>query len=326
VKVILVTGGAGFIGSNFIRYFLTRNKNCIIANIDKQAYPSEMGRLSALENSPRYHHVKGDVCNQDLTEYVLRKYRPSWIVNFCSEPEPSKDKRKFKFSPDSSFTAAHSLLEGAHYIWSRASCADKKFLQISSDSVYGTTNDDNEFFSEESRMTPDDPHSAIKAGTDLLVEAYHKAYNLPTVILRSCSIYGPWQSAQCPVPSMIKSIHEDRNIEITSSADHKREWMHVNDLCAAITRALFFARPGVIYNAGSGEIASEADIARLLLKLAGKQDSPVNEPAGKSRQTGFCQLNSYRTKCNLRWSKSYHLEEGLADTLNWYEQHKVFLT
>lgn len=326
MKVILVTGGAGFIGSNFIRYFLTRNKNYIIVNIDKQAYPSDLGRLAALENSPRYHHVKGDVCNSDLTEYVLRKYRPSWIVNFCSEPEQTNNKKKFKFSNDSSYAATHSLLDGAHYIWSRTSLADKRFLQISSDTVYGLSSDIREFFDEESRLMPDDPHSAMKAGADLMIETYHKAFELPSVILRSCSIYGPWQSPQCLIPSMIKSIHEDRQIEITSSTNEMREWMHVNDLCSAITRALFFAKPGGIYNAGSGESASEADLARLLLKLAGKPGDRLTAKTENRQKMKSCQLNSYKAKCNLRWSNSYHLEEGLENTLDWYEEHKVFLT
>jgi len=326
MKVILVAGGAGFIGSNFIKYFLARNKNFIIVNIDKQAYPSDLGRLAALENSPRYHHVKGDVCNQDLTEYVLRKYRPSWIVNFCSEPEQSKDGKRFSYSGDSSYAATHSLLEGANYIWGRVSPEGKRFLQISSDTVYGLSNDSSEFLNEESRLMPCDPYSAMKAGADLMVESYHKAFGLPSIILRSCNIYGPWQSKRCLIPSMIKNILEDRQIEITSAENLIREWMHVADLCCAIVRALFFAKPGEIYNIGSGESSSEADLARILLKLAGKSEDRLRIIPGSREKAGFCRLNSYKAKCNLRWTNSYHLDEGLENTFNWYKQHNIILT
>jgi dTDP-glucose 4,6-dehydratase len=322
MKVILVTGGAGFIGSNFVKYFLKRNKNFIVASIDKQAYPSDMGRLTELENSPRYHHIKGDVCNQDLIEYVLRKYRPSWIINLCSEPEQSKDSKRFRFSSDSSYAATHSLLEGARYIWARSSLADKRFLQISSDSVYGLSEESNEFFDEDSKLSPSDPYSALKAGADLMVESYCKAFNMPSVILRSCNIYGPWQSIQCPIPTMIRNILADRALELPLAGPVK-EWLHVSDICSAITRALFFARPGDIYNIGSGECTSEADLAALLLKVAGKPAERLSLTGRGKHQEEACRLNSYRAKCNLKWSNSYHLEEGLADTLHWYESHNT---
>jgi dTDP-glucose 4,6-dehydratase len=323
MKVILVTGGAGFIGSNFVKYFLKRNKNFIIASIDKQAYPSDMGRLTELENSPRYHHIKGDVCNQDLIEYVLRKYKPSWIVNFCSEPDQSKDNKRFRFSSDSSYAATHSLLEGARYIWARSSLADKRFLQISSDAVYGLTKESNEFFDEESRLSPSDPYSAIKAGADLMVEAYNKAFGMPSVILRSCNIYGPWQNIQCLIPSIIRNILADRELELPLT-EPVREWMHVSDMCSAITRALFFARPGDIYNIGSGESVSEVDLASLLLRIAGKPAERLSTKGSSKHQGEACRLNSYKANCNLKWSNSYHLDEGLTDTLHWYESHNTF--
>lgn len=326
MKVILVAGGAGFIGSNFIKYFLVRNKNFIIVNIDKQAYPFDSGRLAALENSPRYHHVKGDVCNQDLTEYVLRKYRPSWIVNFCSEPEQAKDGRRFSYSNDSSYAATHSLLEGANYIWGRVSPEGKRFLQISSDTVYGLNNDSSEYINEESRLMPVDPYSAMKAGADLMVESYHKAFGLPSIILRSCNIYGPWQGKRSLIPSMIRSILEDRQIEVTSPENQIREWMHVADLCSAIVRALFFAKPGEIYNAGSGESSSEADLARILLNLAGKPEDSLRINPDRRQKAGFCLLNSYKARCNLRWAVSYRLDEGLENTLNWYKQNSTALS
>lgn len=322
MKIMLVTGGAGFIGSNFIKYFLRRNKNFIVANIDKQTYPFEMDRMAELENSPRYHHIKGDVCNRDLTEYVLRKYRPTWIVNFCSEPLASVDVRKFQASGEISFTGTLALLEGARYIWARSSTADKRFIQVSTDEVYGLPGDEKVFCDEDAPLMPENPFSAVKAGADLMASAYFKAFNLPTVILRSCCTYGPWQDLRCTVPSLIKSVLHD-NMVTLHSASPVKEWIHVSDLCSAITRALFFARPGETYNIGSGESASYADLAAILLKLAGKPAERLPVTVKSQNREGTCRLNSYRAKCNLKWSNSFDLEEGLKDTMHWYESQRT---
>lgn len=320
MQIMLVTGGAGFIGSSFIKYFLKRNKNFIVANIDKQAYPFEMDRMAELENSPRYHHIKGDVCNRDLAEYVLRKYRPSWIVNFCSEPQTSVDVRKFQASGETSFTGTLALLEGARYIWARSSLANKRFIQVSTDEVYGLSGDEKGFCDEDSPLVPESPFSAVKAGADLMASAYFKAFNLPTVILRSCGTYGPWQDYRCKVPSLIKSILLDDRVTLQSSGP-VREWIHVSDLCSAITRTLFFAHPGETYNIGSDESVSDADLAAMLLKLAEKPAERLSVAVNRQNREGACRLNSYKAKCNLRWFISYHLEEGLKDTLHWYESH-----
>ncbi len=303
MRIMLVTGGAGFIGSNFIKYFLKRNKNIIIVNIDKQAFPFEMDRMSGLDNSPRYHHIKGDICNRDLAEYVFRKYRPSWIVNFCSEPWISSDSGKFCLFEESSFSSTLSLLDSARFIWARSPLADKRFIQVSTDEVYGLKCDEKRYCDENAPLIPENPISAGKAGADLMVSAYCNAFNLPSVILRSCNTYGPWQAPHCTVPALIKKVLHDERIAF-SSACPAREWIHVSDLCSAITRALFFARPGDTYNIGSGEIASEEDLAVLLLKLAKKNSERLSVSAKNPNRKKNCKLNSCKAKNNLKWSSN----------------------
>lgn len=370
MRIMLVTGGAGFIGSNFIKYFLRRNKNYIIVNIDKQLYSAEMNRLSDLESSPRYHHIKGDVLSRDLCEYVLRKYKPSWIVNFCSEPQiPSAG--KFQPSSESSFSSTFAMLDGAHSIWARSSIADKRFIQISTDDVYGLTNDEDNYFDEDTPLRPENPMSAVKAAADLLAMSYYRAYRLPVVILRSCNTYGPWQDSRCIVPSIIKNILNSKGLEDTKSPSsfcskpsvsvisksHNniessstfcsrssinaaneniafrspgavREWIHVYDLCSAITRSLFFARPGDIYNIGSNECASNADLAMMLAKIANMPADELSSAVTKDKREdlGQIKLNSYRARNNLKWSNSYNLEDGLKETLLWYKEHSFSLT
>ncbi len=320
MKIVLTTGGAGFIGSNFIKYFLRRNKNYIIVNIDKQAYPAELGRLADLENSPRYHHIKGDVCNQDLIEYVFRKFRPSWIINFCTESEQQKNPGKFIYSSTSSFSATLSLLEGARNIWNRTPLAEKRFIQVSTDDVYGFSSNENAELDESAVFRPTDPYSAIRAGADLMVSAYNTAYNIPTVILRCCSIYGPWQSLDCTVPSIIESILAGKEPQVRSDSPSK-EWLHVTDLSSAITRALFFASPGGIYNIGSGDVAAPSELSAILTGLAGKQSANPPVPMKGRTAVKMLRLDSKKAIRKLRWAKSYSLEEGLSNTLKWYENY-----
>lgn len=321
MKMVLTTGGAGFIGSNFIKYFLRRNKNFIVVNIDKQAYPAELGRLADLENSPRYHHIKGDVCNQDLIEYVFRKFRPSWIINFCTEPEQLKKPGGFVYSSASSFSATLSLLEGARTIWNKTPLAEKRFIQISSDNVYGFPSNINDGLDESAVFMPSDPYAAVKAGADLMVSAYNTAYDLPTVILRCCSIYGPWQSLDCTVPSIIRSILAGKEPQLRSDSP-AREWLHVTDLSSAITRALFFASPGSVFNIGSGEAASPSELSAILAGHAGIHSEREFVPAKGKASVKMLRLDSRKAAKKLKWVKGYSLEEGLYNTLKWYENHQ----
>jgi dTDP-glucose 4,6-dehydratase len=321
MKMVLTTGGAGFIGSNFIKYFLRRNKNFIVVNIDKQAYPAEYGRLTDLENSPRYHHIKGDVCNQDLIEYVFRKFRPSWIINFCTEPEQMKNPGKFTYSNASSFSATLSLLEGARTIWNKTSLAEKRFIQVSTDAVYGFPSHGKDGLDESAAIMPADPYAAIRAGADLMVSAYSTAYGLPTVTLRCCSVYGPWQDRDCTVPSIIRSILAGKEPLLKGDSPAK-EWLHVTDLSSAITRALFFASPGSIFNIGSGDAATPAELSALLAKLAGIYSEKAVAPAKRKTDVKMLRLDSGKAVKRLKWVKGYSLEEGLYNTLKWYENHQ----
>jgi dTDP-glucose 4,6-dehydratase len=323
MKIMLITGGAGFKGSNFIKYFLKRNRNFIVVDIDRQPYPYEMNRLEELENSPRYHHIKGDICNRDLVEYVLRKYKPSWIVNFCCEPGWVEEPKNFRANEETGFTGTLSLLEGARHAWARTPLADKRFLQISTDEVYGCRTNEKVLCDENAPLSPESPYSAIKAGADLMTSAYFKAFGMPVLILRSCSTYGPWQELHRPVPSLLKKIAEGGAVSCVSCGP-EREWLHISDLCSAITRTLFFARPGETYNVGSGEAATEAELAASLLKLSGREREKPFEPVKCRKSGSIRRLDSEKARYRLKWTNSYSLEEGLQDTVKWYESHRIF--
>ncbi|HEX2927601.1 MAG TPA: dTDP-glucose 4,6-dehydratase [Ruminiclostridium sp.] len=324
MKVILVTGGAGFIGSNFIKYFLRRNKNYIIANIDKLTYAGKLDNLRELENSPRYHFIKGDICNSELVDYVLRKYRPSYIINFAAESDVDRS-----INHPSTFIGANvmgtlTLLEGARFIWGKGGMNGNRFIQISTDEVYGSACSDSEYFMEESPLMPNNPYSASKASADLLVRAFSKTYGMPAIITRCCNNYGPFQNMEKFIPTCITNALQDKQIPVYGDGSNVREWIYVLDHCIAIIRALFYGKPGETYNIGTGEKLSNIDLARKILKLAGKPEDLIHMVADRPGHDKRYSLNSYKARNNLSWSSKYSLDDGLKETVQWYKDNTAY--
>lgn len=316
MRVMLVTGGAGFMGSHFIRYFLKRNKNFIIINIDHFANSGDADNLRDLQDSPRYHFVKGDICNAELVFYVLRKYRPEYIINFASEPAGSSPLS----ASQTSMLGTCTLLEGAKGLWKRMDSNGKRFIQVSSVDVYGKPAAAGDYLLEESPVLPETPWTAVRAGADLLAASYARTYKLPVIITRGCSSYGPCQEKNQFIPACICKAQEEQPILLQDGGNHLREWMHVQDHCIALIRTLFYGKPGEIYNFGSGEEITDLELARKILKLMGKPDDLIS--AGKEQtDTGAGPLvNSYKARSNLSWAAKFPLEDGLADTIQWYEK------
>lgn len=320
MKVILMAGGAGFIGSNFIKYFLRRNKTYIIVNIDKLTYGANLESLREIEDSPRYHFVKGDICNQELVNYILKRYKPDYIINCAGESNSSRSLEHPGLFTQTNVMGTLTLLEGMRFAWNRKSNSSGRFIQVSTDEVYGE-NRDNTFFSEESPLVPGNPFAASKAAADMLVQCYNKSYGMPTMIARCCNAYGPYQHIENIVPGCIMSALNDKSISIPDSR-LSMEWMHVLDLSVALIRTMFYGKPGEIYNIGSGEEASHADLAHEVLRLMGKSEDMLKLPPAKADPVRRYALNSYKARSNLNWSSKYSLEEGLKDTIRWYKSNR----
>lgn len=322
MNVILVTGGAGFIGSNFIRYFLRRNKNFMLINIDKLTYAGNLSNLDDLENSPRYHFIKGDICNHDLVSYAFRKFRPDFVVNFAAESHVDRSILHPSVFAETNLMGTLTLLECARSLWSKRSIRSNRFIQISTDEVYGSINNSTDYFMEDTALAPNSPYSATKASADLMVRAYCKTYGLPAIITRCCNNYGPYQNSEKFIPTCITNALRDKPIPIYGNGTNVREWIHVLDHCTAIIRVLFYGRPEEIYNIGSGEETTNIELAKRILNILGKPDDLIHMVADRPGHDKRYALNSYKVRGATGWTKKYSLTDGLHDTVSWYRENR----
>lgn len=321
MKILLVTGGAGFIGSNFIRFFLKRNKDFIVVNLDKLTYAGNLDNLREIENSPRYHFVKGDICNFELIGYVMKRFKPDYIINFAAESHVDRSINQPSIFAQTNVTGTLTLLEMARNTWSNSNYRGNRFIQVSTDEVYGSLENDTDYFLEESNLAPNSPYSASKASADMMARAYHQTFGLPVIITRCCNNYGPYQHAEKFIPTCITHALQDKPIPIYGTGNNVREWIHVLDHDTALIRALFYGKPGEIYNVGSGEEVTNLEMAGKILKILGKpQDliEMVNDRPGHDRRYA---LNSYKAKTHLNWNTRYPLDIGLKETVKWYRDH-----
>lgn len=317
MRVILITGGAGFIGSNFIRYFIRRNKNFIIINMDNLSSLSNLNNIKGLERSPRYHFVNGNICNHELVSYVIKRHRPDIIVNFAAETNINKSLINPMIFSQTNVLGTLTLLESAKYFWGKHNFKGKRFIQLSTCQVYGDTCDENEFFGEDSNISPKNIYAASKAGADLIVKSFCDSYGFPAIIARSCQNYGPFQNVKEFIPSCIFNTLNNMETSVQQDASIRKEWIHVLDNCVALIRIMFYGKLGETYNIGSGYEFSDYEITQELFKLLGKTHDKIKT---ENKNNKRCVLNSYKLKTNLSWGVKYPLVNGLMDTINWYKE------
>lgn len=322
MRTMLVTGGAGFIGSNYISWFLRKNKDFIIVNIDKLTYAGNINNLKEVEDSPRYHFIKGNICNGKLVNDVLECYQPEYIINFAAESHVDRSISNPLVFAESNIIGAMVLLDAAHRLWEKSGYSGKCFVQISTDEVYGSIDYGSDIFSEESGLMPNSPYSASKASADLMVRAFVKTYNFPAIITRCCNNYGPCQNTEKFIPTCITNALQNKPIPIYGSGMNIREWIHVLDHCEAITRALLNGKPGEIYNIGSGEEISNIDLAKKILNRMSKPADLIKMVSDRPGHDKRYALNSNKAKTNLNWICKYRLDEGIQETIHWYENNK----
>ncbi|HEY5583478.1 MAG TPA: dTDP-glucose 4,6-dehydratase [Ruminiclostridium sp.] len=324
MKVLLVTGGAGFIGSNFIRFFMNTYKDYIVVNYDKLSYAGNLENLRDVEKLPGYYFVNGDICDRNQFNKTLGEYNPDYIINFAAESHVDRSIDGPSIFGQTNFLGTLNLLECVQSFWSKTNYEGKRFLQISTDEVYGSIENDDDYFTENSYLLPNSPYSATKAGADLLVRSYLRTYGLPVVITRCCNNYGLYQYREKFIPTCISKALKDQPIPIYGDGTNVREWIHVLDHCTAIVKALFFGIPGEIYNIGSGEEVSNITMARMILNILGKsQDSliRVTDRLGHDRRYA---LDSSKIKKDLDWSCSNKLNAGMLETVLWYKDNQVW--
>jgi dTDP-glucose 4,6-dehydratase len=307
---IFVTGGAGFIGSNFIRHLLELGKDYSVVNYDKLTYAGNLANLDSVGNNPHYQFVRGDICDASAVEAAMRGCQA--VVHFAAESHV--DRSIYEPPPviETNITGTFTLLQVSRKL------RLQRFVHISTDEVYGDMLP-GAWADESSQVRPSSPYSASKAGSDLLVLSYVRTFRFPGLITRSSNNYGPYQFPEKFIPLLITNALDDKPLPIYGDGKQQRDWLHVDDNCRGILAVLERGRIGEIYNIGGLDVEENLTIARRLLRLVGKPEtllSHVKDRPGHDRRYA---LNCGKMERELGWKPSISLEQGLGQTIDWYK-------
>jgi dTDP-glucose 4,6-dehydratase len=313
---MLVTGGAGFIGSNFIRYILETRNGFAVVNYDKLTYAGNLANLESVAKDPNYTFIKGDICDAPLLEGAMRGC--SVVVHFAAESHV--DRSIYEPSPviQTNITGTFVLLEAARKL------SVSRFVHVSTDEVYGDIAPDS-FANESFPLQPSSPYSASKAAADLLVRSYVRTYEVPAIITRSSNNYGPYQFPEKFVPLVIANAMRDKPLPIYGDGGQQRDWLHVEDNCRGILAVLEGGRIGEIYNIGGFEIAENLSVARAVLKQMSKPESLLSHVQDRPGHDRRYALSCEKIKAELGWKPLITLGDGLAKTIEWYKVNKDWL-
>ena len=309
MKNILVTGGAGFIGSNFVRYMLGRHPDYKIVVYDKLTYAGNLNNLLDVDDEPRYAFTRGDIADRHSLEAVLREHAIDTIVNFAAESHVDRS----ILAPDAFI---HTDVVGTYILLETARRLGlERVLQVSTDEVYGSIPEG--FFKEGDPLEPNSPYAASKAGGELMVRAYHETYGLNTVVTRGSNTFGPYQYPEKVAPLFITNGIDDLPLPLYGDGMQVRDWLYVEDHCAGIDAALHRGEPGGVYNLGGGNERHNIEVTRLILRLLGKPESlirPVTDRPGHDRRYA---LDCARANA-LGWQPAHDFERAMASTVEWY--------
>ncbi|MCM3616824.1 dTDP-glucose 4,6-dehydratase [Sutcliffiella horikoshii] len=313
---ILVTGGSGFIGSNFVRHMLQKYKEIEIINLDSLTYAGNSKNLSSLNSRSNYLFIKGDIRDKDLVEFIFKKNIHS-LINFAAESHVDRSITNPKLFLETNILGTQVLLEAAkkHGI--------ERFIQISTDEVYGTLGDTG-MFSEETNLSPNSPYSASKASADLLVRSYNKTYNLPTIITRCSNNYGPYQHPEKLIPLIITKALKNIPIPIYGDGSNVRDWLHVSDHCEAIDLVLNKGRTGEVYNIGGSSEMSNLMVVKMILRLLNKGEDLITFVVDRKGHDKRYAVDFSKIKEELGWVPKLQYMDGIKQTISWYIENELW--
>jgi len=306
---VLVTGGAGFIGSNFIRYLLGRYSYRVI-NLDLLTYAGNLDNLTDVRDNPGYTFVRGDIADRQCLDNIFSQGVDA-LVNFAAETHVDRSIADAGIFVRTNVTGVQELLEAAR----RNNI--QRFLQVSTDEVYGSLGESG-YFTEETSLNPGSPYSASKAAADLLTLAYHRTYGIPVSITRCSNNYGPYQFPEKLIPLMVTNALEDKPLPLYGDGLHVRDWLHVLDHCRALDLVLHQGRPGEVYNIGGNNERANIDIIRLILAELGKPESLITYVTDRPGHDRRYAIDATKIKEELGWRPECPFEQGLKDTVAWY--------
>lgn len=312
---LLVTGGAGFIGSNYVNHILKQNEDYEIVNLDKLTYAGNLENLKESENNKRYHFVKGDITNAELVDYLFRKYKFDYVVNFAAESHVDRSILGSQIFYQTNVIGTNVLLEAArkHEI--------QRFLQVSTDEVYGSLGEDG-FFTESTPISPNSPYSSSKAGADMMVQAFHHTYGLPVLISRCSNNYGPLQFPEKLIPLMIINTLNNKKLPVYGDGMQVRDWIYVIDHNEAIDLILNKGRVGEVYNIGARNEKPNIEIVKLILGMLGKGEELIEYVKDRPGHDRRYAIDPYKIETELGWKPSHSFEQAIEHTVKWYLDNK----
>jgi dTDP-glucose 4,6-dehydratase len=328
--LILVTGGAGFIGANFVLDWLAVSNEPVL-NLDKLTYAGNVANLASLRDDERHVFVRGDIGDQALVEGLLEEYRPRAVLNLAAESHVDRSIHGPGDFVQTNLVGTFRLLEAVRGHWQAlpdAERADFRFLHVSTDEVYGSLGPDSAAFAETTPYAPNSPYSASKAGSDHMVRAWHHTYGLPTLTTNCSNNYGPYQFPEKLIPLMVLNATHGKLLPVYGDGANVRDWLYVGDHCAAIREVLARGRAGEVYNVGGNSERRNIDVVRTLCAIldeahpAGRPHERlitfVKDRPGHDRRYA---IDSRKIESELGWRPSVRFEEGLRRTVQWYLEH-----
>lgn len=331
MKNILITGGAGFIGSQFVKLMLEKYDYNII-NLDLLTYAGNLENLKDIEDKKNYTFIKGDICDKVLVNEIFKKYEIDTVVNFAAESHVDRSIENPEIFLITNILGTQNLLENAKKYWkltpedkySREYKDGVKYLQVSTDEVYGALGEEG-MFTETTPLNPNSPYSSSKASADMLVRAYYETFGMPMNITRCSNNYGPYQFPEKLIPLMINNCENDKLLPVYGDGMQIRDWLHVKDHCIAIDTVLHKGTIGEVYNIGGNNEKANIDIVKLIISTIGKSENLIKYVKDRPGHDRRYAIDNTKITTQLGWSPSYTFEQGIAETIQWYLNNKNWL-
>jgi dTDP-glucose 4,6-dehydratase len=332
MKTYLVTGGAGFIGSNFVHYMLKKYNNIKIINIDKLTYAGNLENLKSIENNPNYTFVQADICDKETTENLFKKYDIDYVVNFAAESHVDRSILEPEVFVKTNVLGTVTLLNAAKGAWTEGDGfkLGKKYLQVSTDEVYGSLGETG-YFMETTPLDAHSPYSSSKASADLMVKAYYDTYKMPINITRCSNNYGPYQFPEKLIPLIINNCLNKKTLPVYGDGLNIRDWLYVEDHCKAIDMVISNGKLGQVYNVGGHNERTNIHIVKTIISyLHDNVDAEVSENLikyvedrkGHDRRYG---IDPTKIKEELGWYPETKFEDGIKTTIRWYLENKAWM-
>ncbi len=325
MRKILVTGGAGFIGSNFLKYMVEKYSDCHFVNVDVLTYAGNLDNISDIADKGNYTFINADIRSRESMDEIFLKYNFDSVINFAAESHVDNSIDDPEVFLTTNIIGVQVLLDIAKKYWKinpnnkycREYKPNVKFLQVSTDEVYGALGKDG-LFTEKTPLMPNSPYSASKASGDMIVRAYSETYGMPVNITRCSNNYGPYQYPEKLIPLMISNCLSDKKLPVYGDGMQIRDWLHVSDHCSAIDTVLRKGKLGEVYNIGGNNEKANIEIVKLIISRLQKSEKLIEYVADRPGHDRRYAIDNTKISTELNWEPSYTFEQGISETIDWY--------